>query len=740
MTDKATPAAEGQLNKSENSAVQVEHESTLIYFQPDSEELVFLAESAGGEFDQHWSELLLCVDTIHQADEQYQSLIEKYRLIYAQSAKAEQAAKAAEEAEKAQNKLDDAKKALSKHIGDFASSNGDYKSVVELIPIKETSQRDGRARAGSRYVYVKKSYYDKLGEKKHNVKLSSDDLSSASKSVYVNGRIDVKKLRDQLTAVKFPKPKKDDVKIPGPADLVNIDKTLLEWAGSWNDFLGQDANGKTRSVDVSAGAQFLRFTSNVGMSGKWDPNNGEVNYAAKGSAVIHLASGTVNANYYYPDRIGWTLKYEITSKETIDMGMLRVFLNADLVGFVGASVQAGVQLQVTTCMSEKGLKQVLSGQKSDELSHFSTRRTTGAKFQKKMEKNDKGINIDAEAFGGARAEAVLKGAMQWLEPTSSLEQRNASKEDKIAAAQYVDFCTIGSSIAGLAGIGAGAAFQCDFVNGKFCLKVAASLCFGAGAKGAFICEVGYKHFKNFSTWLIYQLYTLNYHYLEIIVPDAFEAFTQFCVLEMAGLKENFYKFSEDTAMEVTALGYEFLNYIQEISNDSMNIMAATKKRNKLAENINTSSGFLLSYTPEAKGILLYSITRHGTVDHFDGDNYGPGMDLYAFRKEAVINILRSIQTRGEWWEVMRHRTRDGTPETTLSIPEVEQEVREYLNVSVSRENEFDVIYSRLKLEVSWGYALAMNDSQEYLLNTDVNPNYPNGRLFTPVSNRRTLTA
>ena len=88
----------------------------------------------------------------------------------------------------------------------------------------------------------------------------------------------------------------------------------------------------------------------------------------------------------------------------------------------------------------------------------------------------------------------------------------------------------------------------------------------------------------------------------------------------------------------------------------------------------------------------------------------------------------------------RTRNRDGTAEKTLSIPEVEQEVREYLNVSVSRENEFDVIYSRLKLEVSWGYALAMNDSQEYLLNTDVNPNYPNGRLFTPVSNRRTLTA
>ncbi|MGK3124794.1 ATPase [Candidatus Pantoea formicae] len=739
MTDKATPAAEGQLNKSENSVVQVEHESSLIYFRPDTEELVLLAESASHEFDEHWTDLLLCVDNHHKANENYSSLIEKYGLLYAQPDKKNQLSEAEKAVQKAQDELAATQKELSKRIGDFASKGAGYKDVVELIPIKGTSNRGGRALAGSRYVYVQKTYYDDLGTgKRHNVKISGKDRTSAGESIYQNGRIDLKKLRKQLTDLKIPKPKKQDVKLPKPADFIDIDKTLVEWAGSWNDCLGSDEKGKPHSIDISAGAQFLRFTSNVGMSGKWDPNNGKVSYKGEASAVVNVASGTVNAKCFYPDRVGWPLKYEPESSSPIDMGMLRLILNTDLVGFVGASVQAEAQLQVTTFMSQDGIKQVLTGKKSEKLPRFSERRTTGAKFQKQMKENDEGVSINAEAFGGARAEAFLKGSMQWLEPLSSLDQRHASADDKKAAAEYVDFCTIGSSIAGLAGLGAGATFQCDFINGKFCFKIAASLCFGLGAKGAFICEVGYEHFKNFASWLIYQLFSLDYHYLDLIAEDAFDTFTKLCVLQMADLKKNVYQTVSNASDQVIRIRNKFNEYIFELSEDVSDAISASKVRNELARNINYYPSLLLNFTPEAKGVLLFLLSRHGIADHIDTSSYGPWFELYKERKEAIINVLKSIQTRNEWFQVMQHRTGDGTPIKTLSVPEVELEIKNFLDESWNRSDEFDKIYSRLKLKVSWGYALVMNDTQEYLLNSDVNPYYPNGGMFDLIESKQTV--
>ncbi|MDI9220486.1 ATPase [Pantoea sp. EA-12] len=749
MTDKATPAAEGQLNKSENSVVQVEHESSLIYFRPDTEELVLLAESASHEFDEHWTDLLLCVDNHHKANENYSSLIEKYGLLYAQPDKKNQLSEAEKAVQKAQDELAATQKELSKRIGDFDSKGAGYKDVVELIPIKGTSNRGGRALAGSRYVYVQKTYYDDLGAgKRHNVKISGKDRTSAGESIYQNGRVDLKKLRKQLTDLKIPKPKKQDVKLPKPADFIDIDKTLVEWAGSWNDCLGSDENGKPHSIDISAGAQFLRFTSNVGMSGKWDPNNGKVSYKGEASAVVNVASGTVNAKCFYPDRVGWPLKYEPESSSPIDMGMLRLILNTDLVGFVGASVQAEAQLQVTTFMSQDGIKQVLTGKKSDKLPRFTERRTTGAKFQKQMNDNDEGVSINAEAFGGARAEAFLKGSMQWLEPLSSLDQRHASADDKKAAAEYVDFCTIGSSIAGLAGLGAGATFQCDFINGKFGFKIAASLCFGLGAKGAFICEVGYEHFKNFASWLIYQLFALNYHYLEVIAEDAFKTFTRLCVLQVSKLKDSVYEEVNKFVEDVEDVNDKFNSYVSSVISDAENGLSSSRKRNQLADNINSNPLNLLDYTPEAKGILLYLLTRHGVYDHFDHKAYGPMFEIYASRKKAIINILHSIQTKSEWNQIMQHRTYDGSTIIGITINEVEQEIRAFLDESWNRSNEFDElelsltneldqIYARIKTNISWGYALVMNNTQEYFLNTNSNPYYPNGNSSNPLSDKRT---
>ncbi|HDX2699840.1 TPA: hypothetical protein RN976_004005, partial [Escherichia coli] len=192
-------------------------------------------------------------------------------------------------------------------------------------------------------------------------------------------------------------------------------------------------------------------------------------------------------------------------------------------------------------------------------------------------------------------------------------------------------------------------------------------------------------------------------------------------------------------------------FINTLIDESNKNIEASKKRNQLAANIIAKPEWLLTYTPEAKGILLYLLTRHGTWDHIDPENRGSLlMDIYAERKEAVIQVLCSIQTRREWIKVMCHRSRDGSDlakngDEELVVKEQERQLTEFLQEGFNRDQdmkrraaelaalELSEIYYRLKTgqELSWGYALAMNNTPWYNVNRAPNPHFPQRCEFGP---------
>lgn len=769
MTRQETPSSESQLNNSENSAKQVEHTSPTLYFRPDTEMLVLLSDEVSGGFDKHGKELADCVDLRKQAGEHYSSLIEKYGLLFAEVEKSDAQSKAEDEVAAAQAEYQKRIDELKAHIGEFAADKTGYEAVIELIPIKGTAKKGGRALKSNKYHYVKKGYFDGLKEKNklHIMTLRGEDRDSAKESIYINGRIDTTKLRKQLT--DFKPPKLSPVKFGEVKIIPDIDETLKDWADSWNF----SANGKGSSgVDVSAGAQFMRFTSNLGAAGEFDPENGTVTTKVEGSAVLTVASACARATLYYPDRIGWALHFKHSTKDTdsagqtspadgdkkvttlsdvvssFNMGMMRVKLEADLVGFLGASVQAEGQVQVVLIGDGENDQQLLSGRSDAKMPPFKGRRSKGAEITK-MEDSDKGVRRSAEVFGGAKVEASLKGVVQWLEPKSSEELRGLKGEEKKAAADFKDICTIGGSIAGMIGIGRGSSFHCFFRNGKFHFKIAASLCCGPGAKGAFICDVNTENFVQFGSWLVYQLFILDYRFLEFIAQEAFEAYTQLCVLNVIEEITDIYKTLSDksTMDDISTL---FRKKADEVVERISKGWQSSKKRNEISLKINSNPQGLLKYTPEAKGILLFILTRHGVLDHADTENYGDDFipDIYGDRKKAIILVLESIQTKREWQKVMLHRTADGSEILSSTIEGQERELRGFLNKGKSRaeyfdslrndldsiqdKNELDKIYNRLKNLPSWGYPLVMNSTPEYALNIGVNQCYRNSNEFNPI--------
>ncbi|WP_168194470.1 ATPase [Leclercia sp. W17] len=535
------PVAQNTLSKKDGNAVDVYHTSAIVYFRPDTEELIILAEDVCDDFDRHWGELLAAVNDVHEAGEAYSSAVESYGNIFSTPSENTSEAELENKATTLQKTLDEKKKLLQDKLGDFTPDG--YESVIELIPVVTNKKHGRRSGPGSKYVYVKKGYYDQLGAgKKHTVSLKAKDNENSAESIFIydkNGNrkgIDTKKLKEQLTKAEFPKP---DTSVElfslDKDDIGEINKTLTGWAASWNNSLIMDGKEIGNNIDISAGAQFMRFTANAGASGEWDARDGKISLKGEVSAALSLAQGYASATFYLPDRVGWPLAYTPEGAPPLNMGMLWVYLETQLAGFAGASAKIECQLQVTTI----GAKQVLMGKRDNEntLPRFNERRVSGKTFHKEMESGDEGITSSAELFAGAKAEAGLKGGIQWLQPVAATKYQGKTGDEAEAAAEFVDFCTIGTSITGMAGLGAGATFYCTFLNGKFCFKIAASLCCGLGAKGAFLCEVGYEKLADFGAWLAYQLYGLDYHFFELIVEDAFKAYSKICVMLISDMKD-----------------------------------------------------------------------------------------------------------------------------------------------------------------------------------------------------------
>lgn len=739
MNEAHMPVAENQLCKG-GSRVVVYQESVQCYFSPETEELIFITGCHADDFENHWRDMLHGMNQFHQANDNYLQALERY-------AQAEERAVLSDmETEKhhkavdtAERELENQRKKIKDKLGDLSHKGMGYDNVVELIPIAGEGARKLRGGNRNPYVYVKKGYFSKTrdGRKLHTVSLKGSDKKGAEKSIYSqdkNGglRIDTDKLTQQLTKLEWPKIKielQDVLKWAGSDyDLKQLreDYVLFDWAESWNNSLQGEKQDVIPNVDISGAAQFMRFTSNVGASAEFDVEKGKLSIKGEYKRTLTVASGVANLTYYAPDRSGWALALNLGEMGTINMGMLRLCLDLQVDGFVGGSLQLEGQLQVIT----QGDKQMVAGQPGGRLPRFRERKAKGREFYQAMESKDEGLKVSAEFFRGGRAQIGLKGSLQWLKPNPPPDDSaQLPLKQPSSVGTFTDFCSINPHIGGLLGVGVGGKFHCTFINGKFCFHVAASLCWGAGAKGGLIAEVSAKDIGEFGAWLIYQLYNLDYGFFKIVDRRTFETYSQYCVMQISKIGESIYENYDSVVNAPDDVAREFKEFLDELVEKSKEALEASKGRNRLARNVIEFKRYLLLHTPEAKGILLYLLTRHGKIDHVDFENRTLLGDIYRDRKEAIICVLTSIQTVAEWNKVMCRMTTDGSSlvgernEAEVAKEQEEHLVR-FLQEGCNRDEDLkkakwdiQVVYNRLKKNIAWGWALDMNDTTFYQLNS-----------------------
>lgn len=697
------PASEGKLNTTAKSQVTVKYTPNRHYFRPDTSEIIEVLEKEAAAFEAHGYHMCKLVDDVHRANQAVSNAVSRYSQVM-NSHDPVTLAGAKKEYEKAHKELQKAQVAVStelKVIDPLAKLAAGGSSIVELIPLRKNS-------AGDRRPYGKKSVFvvsKQIHQRWPRIRLDPtggagaggppDPNTSATphgaenlitRDAAGNRKIDTAKLMKQFK----------DVKPEIKAELYKKDLfsgILFEWAEAMNKDLVWEPKLSPRfskNVDISAKAQLMRYAGGLGAESSWDPKSGKAGIKAEAKAEFSLAEGKASVVLYAPHRIGWVLKMTSLKGKVYQLGAVRAQAEFVLAGVVGASVVLEGAMEVESTALKVGLRGVpaptpppappLDPNQGPDIAEAPSK-TVVAK-------------VEAGVFAGIKADLDLNGSLQWLNPEN--------KEKK-----FEDFIKIAPGVSAMAGAGASAKFEVTYNKGKFHLVMAASLCWGVGARGKIAFETNALLIGNFMVWFHYQLYHVNFDNLLFVGEQAFLAAQNLQFLAIQSGKK-IEKFMLSTYEEIEG-------QVESV----LNILDKSEMRNALATRVLSDSTLLRHSTPETKGMLLYQLTRHGKADWADAGNYDLG-DAYATRKKAVLHIMRWVQTHREWNNVLQHMSPLGRKTGGTS----RAHVLRFLQLGYDNmDDELLKLESRLKMDPSRGYAIAANDTLEYRMFESDSPQF-----------------
>jgi hypothetical protein len=630
--------------------------SLPLIVSPADDELIAVPQSAFNEFEQVSGLLEQVMANGHRAKLDLSRALESGN------------AKEVEAAEKALKISEDKiKTELNKNFAKLA----DLKEVVTFESTAKGVNAQGGRQMGLRRRYLSQDRYLQLKAKRLNqtqyklqVKFAGGP-ATGGKSVSPK-TLDVKALKESFAKVKNELKGKQDLAKPDPVVLALFDEAATQFS---------DTIVKSDSYEVEAHAQWLRLVAGAGASSAFDWKAKKAEIQGNLQAKVVLCEGKAVARYAFPSLKGWMMQFGGE-----DLGAIRAVVSCELYGYAGAKLIASGAAGV----SLNGLKQVIVGIKPDAkatsmASQMNAKRGLPAfdpvSAYEKMPADLNGVKAEIDAFAGVEGGITPGGALQWLPPTEK---------------EFVSFAEISGTIAGTAGVGFNGKVFVFLAEGKFRVRVAAGLCLGVGAKGALEFTVNAEKLFQFVRWVRYQLLNAGVRNLVYITREAFLGLSQLLLLL---IQEGVAVLDGKSAAEAAKLDtYKLVEQISAAIDERfekwLEKIDQAKVRNQLVHNINRKSPWLIHATPETRGMLLYQITRHGTPSHMRDlpgvqlSGWNPEVHFLPAHKEAINNIMATVQTAKEWVNVMEHMSENGE-KSTEPAGKNEGDVIRFLNNGMS---------------------------------------------------------
>lgn len=503
----------------------------------------------------------------------------------------------------------------------------------------------------------------------------------------------------------------------------NTEGAIGSWATMWNTDTANrfsrkgSVNGGSNkpTIELDGGAQFMRYLYGASLEATFEPFKGNVSIHAEGHAEIAIAEAKAAAAIYFPCKDGWMwtmpgflLRGDAEAKDT-DLGAVRFMASLELKGVVGASVAIEGSLGVET---KEGQMPLVKGAKT---------RKRGKRRAKKVQVADElgpeqkmrvaGLDVGLNAFAGLKADAELKGAIEW---------RNPEDPEK----NFEAFATVAPSLGGLAGIGGSAKLTVQYNMGMFRVHADAGLCIGLGAEGKLSFEVSAKLLVKFIKWFFYQIYHVNFRCAKFIDDSAFKMVKYISFVAIATGK--------DISTTFGSLESEMKRNVDKI----VSALAKPDARRRLAQRILSEPEALRYALPETKSMLIYQLCNTGGI--LDGnDSLRVDENFLKDQKEAVSYLLkRWSHTRSEFENVVQHISENGNKrnyDENLAL------LRGFFKEGVSHSiggagatspgtHDFDewhkAILAELKEGPTRGFPIAPSDSVEYAMQRDSDRDHP----------------
>ena len=712
----------GVLNTTKGSYVVAQYQATRLYFRPEKFDVIVVPEAAAAKFEAHASEMQKVVNDFHAANMQVAIAINNYEKlrkawpILGQAQRLKNAEKAYIKAHAkvlAMNAALRAKLAGLDSIHDAAAGGA---RIIELVPLRKNG------RIGRRMIYVNSKEIDKswktvvisarpgasgAGPKPGTPKPETDPVSSPNTQLFKekeenilgrdsNGKrtIDAAKLKQQLANIE------PELKL----ELLNYEKYQVAGAiGAWCEafnarpkFERQGFGSHFKNhVDLTAQAQLMRYVAGAGADAIWKPLEAKIGIKAEAKAQLALAEGTVSMTVYCPNRLGYQLTFSNMSKtKQFDVGLLRLQLQVVLAGVVGAHATA--ELGVDLVRGAFRPVPAIPGAPPALPPPAGTPPGTGTGPPASRPQPGE-AKAELACFAGAKADLDMNGSVQW---------KNPEKKEN----DFEDFLKFAPGLSGMAGAGASLTFEISYKNGKFRMMIEASACLGFGGRGKIAFETNAALLRRFVIWFAYQLYNSNYEFLEYVGEEAFDALTHLQFLTI------------QSGEKVGTFLYDSANQIQAKVDAVLTILNNVERRNQLADRVIGDKKTLKYTTPEAKGMLLYQLTRHGAADTFNLGNIDfASMDVYTDRKKAVLKVLSWIQTSNEWSKVCWRVTKNGKPDSKGSWRGL---LFDFLKLGrVNMSGELVKMENALKKKPARGYKIVANTSPAYKMYQSDHPEY-----------------
>ncbi|PQJ33890.1 hypothetical protein BSZ35_04090 [Salinibacter sp. 10B] len=280
-----------------------------------------------------------------------------------------------------------------------------------------------------------------------------------------------------------------------------------------------------------------------------------------------------------------------------------------------------------------------------------------------------GLDTGISAFAGLEAGGAITGALEWFNPD---EEQQLRKQGKPTDQAWVAVAEVKGKVAGNLGLGFSANLAVGVVEGQLRVVAAARLVYGKGATGKVELKVNAKTITNFVGYVYHSLRDVGYSNLTFVEPEAFKILTSVLV---RSLQEgvDLTKMASKEAIDKTEDWWQRQKH--RLAEKSKRTEAAKGLARKILKDPRQFS--LRTTTPEAKGRLLailsdsrsllerdvLSILKEGGEEVFGLLPFGVFMgdileeayeeleDGAGDREEAILHVLRWVQSPRELWEV-----------------------------------------------------------------------------------------